>query len=426
MHPEDLDHASKAPNPMQNIAVLRNVIQEYAWGSKSALAELLSQPFPTDNPQAEMWMGAHPKAPSQVFWDGRWRSLLELIRAHPVEILGEAVAATHSGCLPFLFKVLAAEKPLSIQVHPNAAQARSGFRRENQRGIPLDAPHRNYKDDNHKPEIICALTSFWALNGFRPVGAMLSLLNTIQIPTLAGEVADLQKQPNRTGLRNFFRHLVSKGEDLRRRAVREAVAFAQTRSEEAPLWRWMITLNQEYPEDIGVLAPLLLNLVELQPGEAMYLPAGELHAYLHGVGIELMANSDNVLRGGLTPKHIAIDELLDILNFSEREVTILQPIPRVPAEAEFCTPNDEFRLSVLDVQTGTSYRSGDVRSAEIMICTQGQADIRELPQGAVTCIAQGVSVLVPAAVPQYLIQGNARIYKASVPRIQPPAGNMEK
>jgi mannose-6-phosphate isomerase len=400
---------------MKNIGLLRNVVQEYAWGSKTAIAELLGKPVPSCNPQAELWMGAHSKAPSQVFINGRWRSLLDVLRESPREVLGKKAAEKYSGTLPFLFKILAAAKPLSIQAHPDKEQARSGFLRENRLGIPLDAPHRNYKDDNHKPEIICAVTKFRALNGFRPIGEILSLLNKIRVPALSKQIDAFCSRPNRKGLRKFFQALMTMDGEPRLQAVQEIAASDRVQDDGSPIWKWMTELNREYPGDIGILAPVLLNLLELEPGDAMYLPAGHLHAYLHGVAIELMANSDNVLRGGLTSKHIDIDELLNILNFSNGKPAVLKPKKKVPPEAFYNTPAAEFALSVIDVDTAAVYRSAKTRSVEIMICTQGNAEITELPDGLMTKISKGISLLVPAAVKQYTIQGCARIYKAAVP-----------
>jgi mannose-6-phosphate isomerase len=340
------------------------------------------------------------------------------VREYPEEILGKKVAARFSGILPFLFKVLAAAKPLSIQVHPNKEQAESGFARENQRGIPLHADHRNYKDDNHKPEIMCALTEFWALKGFRPIQEMVRLLDNLEIRSLEQEVQILRRQPNRDGLQRFLRQAMTMDKERRRRVVEEVATSARrTQDDASALCKWMTRLEQEYPGDIGVLSPALLNLVKLEPGEAMYLPAGELHAYLHGVGIELMANSDNVLRGGLTPKHIDVAELLNILNFAHGEVDVLRPIECTPGEALYPTAASEFVLSVIDVSSGTPYESQRDRSVEIMICTLGEATISEVPDGAVTTLAQGVSILVPAAVEKYVIEGRAKIYKAAVPLV---------
>ncbi|MGD8509616.1 MAG: mannose-6-phosphate isomerase, class I [Syntrophobacterales bacterium] len=394
---------------------MKNTIQEYAWGSKTAIPELLGQPVPAEKPQAELWMGAHPKAPSQVLTDGLWRSLPEIIQENPEETLGQKVAARFSNKLPFLFKVLAAAKPLSIQAHPNKEQAGQGFVRENELGIPLDAPHRNYRDDNHKPEIICALTPFWALNGFRRIDETLRLLEEARIPDLAEIVSVLQSHSNRDGLKKFFNHLMTMESGKQGKIVEQAVNFAEKRTSEEPVWMWMIKLNDEYPGDIGVLSPLFLNLVRLEPQQAMYLPAGELHGYLEGVGMELMANSDNVLRGGLTPKHIDVEELLAVLNFLDGDLNILSPEILTSGEAIFSTEAEEFVLSVLKIRKAAPFNSPRNRSVEMMMCTEGEVTITDLSAGETTLLTKGASIMVPAALQQYRIEGEGILYKAAVP-----------
>ena len=400
---------------MRKIGLLKNSIQEYAWGSRTAIPELLGQSVQADKPQAELWMGAHPKAPSQVFADGLWRSLPEVIQESPEETLGQEVAARFSNKLPFLFKVLAAAKPLSIQAHPNKEQAGQGFARENELGIPLDAPHRNYRDDNHKPEIICALTPFWALNGFRKIEETLSLLEEARIPGLVEIVLFLRSHPNRDGLKKFFNHLMTTDSGKQRKIVEQAVNYAEKRTHEEPVWTWMIKLNEEYPGDMGVLSPIFLNLIRLEPQQAMYLPAGELHGYLEGVGIELMANSDNVLRGGLTPKHIDVQELLAVLNFTDGEVNILSPENLTPGEAIYSTEAEEFVLSVIKINKAAPFSSPRDRSVEMLMCTEGEVSVTDLRAGDITRLNRGISIIVPAAVEQYSIEGDGILYKAAVP-----------
>lgn len=400
---------------MKNISILKNTVQEYAWGSFSAIAKLFGQKSPSDKPQAELWMGAHPKASSMVESDGKWISLLEIIEKNPEDILGEQAAKKFNNRLPYLFKVLAAAKPLSIQAHPSLVQSRQGFERENKLAVPLNAFNRNYKDDNHKPECICALTPFWALNGFRKITKILLLMNKICGKTFALELKKLERQPDSRGLKSFFNTLMTMDKNRQQQVIIEAIKNAQMHGEEAPVFQWMIKLYNEYPDDIGVFFPLLLNLICLEPGQAMFLPAGELHAYLEGVGIELMANSDNVLRGGLTPKHVDVPELLRVLNFEEREVAILTPEEKNYNESVYLSPAEEFVLSVLSVKKGPVYTSPINRSVEILLCTNGKATITENIKDVGIAIAGGTSVMIPAAVNQYSIEGNATLYKASVP-----------
>ena len=400
---------------MRKISLLKNSIQDYAWGSKTAIPELLGQGGPAERPQAELWMGAHPKAPSLVYCDGLWRSLLEVIAENPQEVLGRDTAHKFSNKLPFLFKLLAAAKPLSIQAHPNQGQAKEGFIRENEMGIPLEAVNRNYRDDNHKPEIICALTPFWAVNGFRQVREILRLLGEIQVPGLVEGLSFLRDHSSRQGLKKFFNHLMTMEKAKQSKIVKETVAFAERRKEQEPVWTWVAKLNEEYPLDVGVLSPAFLNLVKLEPQQAMYLPAGELHAYLEGAGIELMANSDNVLRGGLTAKHIDAQELLSILNFTEINLTILQPQKVASGEAFYPTGTAEFVLSIVEVSGRSPFLGALKRSVEMMICTKGEAKITDLGDGETTGLTRGTSIIVPAAVEQYRIEGEATLYKAAVP-----------
>jgi mannose-6-phosphate isomerase len=400
---------------MKETCVLKNTIQEYAWGSHTAISQLLGEPTPSEKPQAELWMGAHPNAPSLVQVDGNWKLLPELIEKLPAEILGKRITKKFGGKLPFLLKVLAAAKPLSIQAHPNLDQAKEGFKRETDLGIPLTAPSRNYKDDNHKPEIISALTPFWALNGFRRIEKTISLFKAINSFELLQEIKDLEAHPDSEGLKRFFGSVMTMEKSRQKKAVKEAIGFAKKRSGEDAVFEWMLKLNAEYPGDIGIFSPLFLNLVKLKPGQAMFLDAGRLHAYLDGLGIELMANSDNVLRGGLTPKHIDVPELMKILDFKQKEVEILTPKKQAENEYTYESKTEEFRLSVIRVDANASYSSPDDRSIEIMICLEGRASLKNLESNKTLEIKKGTSLLIPAAVNQYSIKGEATLYKASVP-----------
>ena len=400
---------------MSGICLLKNTIQEYAWGSYTAIPELLGNDSPANTPQAELWMGAHPKAPSKLKCNGKWRSLLELIDKNPRGILGEKVAQKFKNRLPYLFKVLAAGKPLSIQAHPSLGQAKEGFERENRLGIPLDAPNRNYKDDNHKPECICALSAFWALNGFRKISAMISLLDKICPPGLTKELDLLRRKPDSDGLKKFFQTVMTMDRKSQKRIVDDAVKNARPVKGDNKAYQWMINLYKEYPSNIGVLSPIILNLICLEPGQALFLPAGTLHAYLDGVGIELMANSDNVLRGGLTPKHVDVKELLNVLNFEERDVNILKMEKINSCERRYEINAQEFSLSVIAVKTDTEYYSPGKRCVEILLCTDGDAVVVDFAENNSVDIKKGMSILIPAVVEKYSIKGDAVFYKAAVP-----------
>ena len=394
---------------------MKNTVQEYAWGSLTAIAELLGDASPAKTPQAELWMGSHPKAPSMVSCDGSWISLLELIEKNPVRILGKKVSEKFNNRLPYLFKVLAAAKPLSIQAHPSRDQAKQGFERENRQKIPLDAYNRNYKDDNHKPECICALTLFWALSGFRKISSIVGLMEKICPQGLKKQLDTLRGKQSSMELKNFFQTLMVMNHEQQEQIIAHAVSSAKRFTDDDPAYKWMVDLHKEYPADIGVFSPILLNLICLNPGQAMFLPAGELHAYLDGVGIELMANSDNVLRGGLTPKHIDIPELLNVLNFEEREVNILETKQINNCERVYSSSAEEFILSVIHLKQGMRYNSPAHRSIEILLCTDGNATIGGPGENDELAIDKGTSILIPAAVTRYHIKGNVTLYKAAVP-----------
>lgn len=394
---------------------MENSIQGYAWGSETAIPNLLGEKPTAGKPMAELWMGAHAKAPSEVLTPNGKRSLIEVIAEDPAGVLGERVVKKFGKQLPFLFKVLAVARPLSIQAHPNKKMAAAGFAAENRLGIPLDAPNRNYRDDNHKPECICALTEFWGLCGFRNADEIFSRFIEIAqaAPDLLREIDALKCRER--PLNVLFDWLMNLASSARQELIAAAVTHARSRESVDPASRWMLRLYGEYPADIGVVSPLLLNLVRLTPGQALFLPAGELHAYLEGVGIELMANSDNVLRGGLTGKHVDAPELGRVLHFREKIPTVLETETLRSGETAYLSPAEEFRLSVIAIHSAEDYRSGENRGVEVMICTNGRAEYIEGNDQRRMALAQGRVLLVPAAVSFYRLQGEATLYKASVP-----------
>ncbi len=400
---------------MLTIGLLKNTLQKYAWGSTTAIQELLGEKDFTNEPVAELWMGAHPKSPSLVNYKGQWISLADLIAKYPQAILGNQVAKKFHNQLPYLFKVLAAAKPLSIQAHPGLDLAKKGFENENKMGIPINAANRNYKDDNHKPECICALSSFWALYGFRSTIEILSLMNKICPIALKAELDRLKIHSDSSGLKQFFTDLMSMDTEQKKRVIDEAMQNAKPRSDENPAFYWMTKLAIEYPLDIGILSPLFLNLIKLEPGQALFLPAGELHAYLEGLGIELMANSDNVLRGGLTPKHIDVPELVKVLNFKPRQIEILQPMKKDKIERRYTSFAEEFVLSVISISDGEVYRNAKLRSIEILLCTEGEAHLEDSVSNRILHIKRGDSAVISAAAKSYTLKGDAVFFKAAVP-----------
>jgi mannose-6-phosphate isomerase len=395
-----------------NISLLKNPLQEYAWGSRTFIPELLGRAAVQEKPLAEMWMGAHPKAPSSVFVEDRWTSLLDLIRRNPEEILGQDFAERFSNTLPVLFKVIAADRPLSLQAHPSLSQAREGYLRENKKGVPPGDSHRNYIDLNHKPEIFTPLCPSWVLAGFRPVSEILELFHTVPMTTLESELGTLRCHPDQDGLRTFFHALMTLEEKKRIRVIAEVLHHTGTALSDHPINRWLTELNREYPGDVGALSPLLLNLIELQPGQAVYTPPGELHAYLRGAGIELMANSDNVLRGGLTTKHMDVPELMSVLTFQGGQKEVIEPYPVTEAESVYPTPAAEFSLHVLRLRRGTMERCA-IQGVEILLCTTGEVRLSSEKNRMI--LEKGDSVIVPARVHGYTVEGSGTVYKATVP-----------
>ena len=395
---------------------LKNKIQNYAWGSTSSMPDLFGFSNPENTPMAELWMGAHPKSPSVVIErGGREIPLDKFIEKNPEEILGAEVCSGFGGRLPFLFKVLAAGSPLSIQAHPNLEQAAEGFQRENEAGIAFDAFNRNYKDDNHKPEIICALTEYHAMRGFRKSADIAAGFRKIIIPELEKAVQILDSEPGDAALGKFFTELMHLEVNQKSLLVENALNACGKGIFSGVEERWIKRFSDLYPEDIGIVSPLYLNVVTLHPGEAMYLPAGVLHAYLEGTGMELMANSDNVLRGGLTPKHIDVPELMKTLNFVSDDPEILNPEKITEYEYEYRTPAAEFCLTRIELNEDVYKLPVDnygPRLPSIFFCREGSAEVSG-ENGAVS-IKPGEAVLAVSD-DSLELSGRAILFRASVP-----------
>lgn len=390
--------------------LLACTIQEYAWGDTNSIPHLLGEE-PDGSPKAELWMGAHPRASSRL---SSGSSLEQSIASDPEATLGTA-AAQRFGQLPFLFKVLAAGEPLSIQSHPTVAQAKAGFDRENSDGVPIDAPHRVYRDANHKPELVAALTPFHGKCGFRPLAEarrLFSLLVSGGGADALTRLTEILFEPgdDRTVYQNAMAHLLgasnSQEEAMAAATVAGAEALLSSDSDAVQGFvvdlQWTGRIAASFPGDIGVTVALLLNHVVLEPGQAMFLDAGNLHAYLSGVGMELMANSDNVVRGGLTPKHRDVAELLAVVNCSPIDV----PVQRPEAETwSYEAPVSEFALDrIVDPD-----RSFLVTGPEILFIQHGSVDLSGLIASA------GQAVWIPASQGEYSARGEATIWRARVP-----------
>ncbi|MCU6177771.1 mannose-6-phosphate isomerase [Enterobacter roggenkampii] len=381
---------------------LINSVQNYAWGSKTALTDLYGIANPNNLPMAELWMGAHPKSSSKIEdASGQARSLRGVIDADKAALLGDKVAQRF-GELPFLFKVLCADQPLSIQVHPNKQASEIGFAKENAAGIPLDAAERNYKDPNHKPELVFALTPFLAMNAFREFSEIISLLQPVAGAHNA--IAHFLENPNAEALSQLFASLLNMQGEEKSHAL--AVLKAALESQQGEPWETIRLIAQFYPDDSGLFSPLLLNVVKLNPGEAMFLFAETPHAYLQGVALEVMANSDNVLRAGLTPKYIDIPELVANVKFVAKPAAELltQPVKN-GAELDFPIPVEDFAFSLHDLsQTETTIAQ---ESAAILFCVEGEATLHKGEQRLV--LKPGESAFVAANESPVSVSGTGRL-----------------
>ncbi|MCE5257100.1 MAG: mannose-6-phosphate isomerase, class I [Spirochaetaceae bacterium] len=406
--------------------LMHNPIQAYAWGSRDGLSKYAGIVTDSSKPAAECWMGSHPLAPSIVrSMDGRESPLDTLIRQQPDMVLGKAISLKY-GELPFLFKVLSAAKPLSIQVHPSKEKAEAGFARENSLGIPLASPDRNYKDKNHKPEMAIALSKFTALCGFRPPQEARELMGPA--------ICDFLKFPHEPKSDDFIPFLgrlltisVTQRQRLQEMTEQRARFILQNCSAETTGSVAAASAAQycyaEYPGDPGALAPFFLTLVTLAPGQGLYVPAGVLHSYLEGTILEIMAASDNVIRGGMTSKKIDVTQLVDVIDPGAR------PLYSMPTkEGALCdtgrtgvttwqSPASEFELSMIELD-GCDTVSIDREGPKILLCTEGRIAFSDIahnaePAGSLT-IQAGQSVFVADTCRHLRANGTGRLYCASV------------
>jgi mannose-6-phosphate isomerase len=378
----------------RTVELLDNPVKPYAWGSATEIPRLLGLP-PTGEPQAELWMGTHPAAPSRLRSGG---SLPALIEADPTGQLSAPVVRRFGARLPFVMKVIAAERNLSLQTHPNLDQARAGYADEQQRGVPLDSPERSYVDPNHKPELVCALTPFEALCGFRSIPVTLSLLSALAsaAPGLGKYVDALRVRPDSDGLREVVTGLLTVPADRRKRLVDSVVAACAGGSADFPAeCATAVELGAAYPGDPGVVIALLLNRLRLEPGQALFLTAGNMHCYLRGTAVEVLASSDNVLRGGLTSKHVDVPELLRVVDVGAGPPPLMTPKHAGPGHLAYRPPVLDFRLDTFAL--GADPVALGVTGPRILLTVDGTASVSA---GAQTLtLPRGASAWVPAGVP---------------------------
>nr|WP_017608969.1 mannose-6-phosphate isomerase, class I [Nocardiopsis xinjiangensis] len=389
---------------------LTNQVRPYAWGARTAIPDLLG----TDadgTPQAELWLGAHHGAPSSARSDdGSVHPLPHLISDAPHRVLGHEVTERFGARLPFLLKYLAAEQPLSLQVHPDAERARQGFAAEEHRGIPVGAPHRNYRDPHHKPELLLALEPFEALCGFREPEAARYDLRDLTCELARDLRADLADADTHRALRSALTRLLTLSEDRRERLLSDFVAEWSACDRRGPHGRIVPDLAERYPGDPGAVASLLLNRITLWPGQALFLPAGNLHAYLQGTAIEVMASSDNVLRAGLTGKHVDAAELLEVVDFSVLPIPYARP-EFLDGRREYRPGAPEFALHEIGPGRITAHLPG--AGPCVVLVLDGQVDlVAEVGEGMT--LSRGESVFVPADSGSVKVEGRGHVVATTV------------
>lgn len=399
---------------MNKIFPITGVVQHYSWGGYHFIPALLQTDNPDQKPFAELWMGTHNRGPAKFVDGGHTGFLAERLDQYPA-YLGPKIHRQFQGRLPFLFKVLDVRQMLSIQSHPNKKQAEVGFKKENELGISLKASHRNFKDDNHKPEIMVALTPFWLLHGFKSREKIGHLLETIpEFSSLASHFID-------NDIATFYEYIMTMPQSkvdqlLHPLQIRLEQQARQIESDkgQADFWalrafRQNIKDGQDY--DRGIFSIYLFNLLSLQTGESIYQGAGIPHAYLEGINMELMANSDNVFRGGLTGKHIDVPELMKHLIFDPIVPNVQKGESLSITETVFKTPAPDFELSRIDIQSNQVHHNHNNESPQILIVMNGEASINE------TLVLKRGKVCFVAANSPYHITTDATttIFKATVP-----------
>lgn len=409
--------------------MLQGRVRAYDWGSRHAIPGLFGLPE-AEGPVAEVWLGAHPDDPaytngsdsmldasqlypSKVSPPAGRTSLPEWICADPGAVLGESVVERYGERLPYLLKIIAPAAPLSLQVHPSIAQAEEGYAAEDAMGVAHDDPARNYKDRNHKPELAYALTRFEALVGFRArrrIGEVLRDLGT----ALTERMREVLRS---RGVRGAFEFLLEEETRPGADAVAEVVEACRARLDgQSPSRRAdaiVVRLAQRYPGDPGVVASLLLNPVTLQPGEALFIPAGTVHAYLQGTAVEIMAASDNVLRAGLTSKHVDVPELLKVVDSQASPPIRIAPERMTAAVSTFYAPVDDFELSDIHLRNANARQRILGFGPRTVVCLSGAAQLEA--GGQVVDVVAGQAVFVPASDGPLTMRGIGHLVQAAVP-----------
>ena len=393
---------------------LNGARQSYDWGSTTAIPEMLG--LESDGaPWAEQWYGAHPAGPTRLA-DGR--SLAALLASDPGRLLGEDVVRRFGPQLPFLLKVIAPDRALSLQVHPSLDQAVRGFERENTAGLAPDSPVRNFKDPNHKPEMVLALTRFEAVAGFRAPRRAAEVLGGLDSPLARRMRRTLRLNPTRFGIRQAFTELVSTDTRPQAAEMAELVAeisqrLAEGRSPSRRVDANVVEMARAFPHDPGIAAALLLNPVTLRRGEALFVPAGSVHAYISGLGVEVMASSDNVLRAGLTTKHVDVPAMLACVDYVAAPP--VRPAPEYLSRATraYYAPVDDFELLVTTVVPQDGRVPVPGRGPRILLGLEGTTTVTTSAGGAE--LSRGRALFVGADERALAVEGEGSLVQADVP-----------
>ena len=395
---------------------LEGVVQHYSWGGTAFIPALLGKENNPGKPYAEYWMGAHIKAPALVRQKHRAVALDKLVKEQPSNVLGNSIAQNFGG-LPYLLKVLDVKDMLSIQVHPDKQRAKAAFEAENREGIPVDAAQRNYKDANHKPELMAALSEFWLLHGFKPEPELKRVLNSV--PELQYLVSIFDKG----GYKDLYRHVMEIGQERVNKELKPLLNRIIPLYKKDKLSRnsedfWAARAAQLYTIndniDRGLYSIYFFNIVHLKPGEAVFQDAGVPHAYLEGQNMEIMANSDNVLRGGLTVKHIDVAELMKHVKFEATEPNIIHPEKRTSgAEEVYITPAADFQLSRIQL---TPHQSVIIESTspDIYFVYDGKIEAYE-GEERIACRKGGAFFAIAGSKVQLKAGNASTVFRASVP-----------
>jgi mannose-6-phosphate isomerase len=425
------DRAAELLTARPRLLRLKGAVQHYAWGGYDFIPELVGIDNSRHEPCAELWIGAHPLAPATTELDGVELPLSALLERAPEVIIGPALAGRSGAALPYLLKVLDVRAMLSIQAHPNRRQAEDGFARENAAAVPPTAPWRNYRDPTHKPEANVALTDLWILHGFKPPQALAEVPETVPelrplMPGLRRRLRELggDETAHRRLLRSLYERVMTLPQADIDRMLDPVIARLTPDYERGLLDRtsadfWAARASQWLPlpdghRDRGIISIYLLNLTRLAPGEGTYIGAGVLHAYLEGTAIEIMASSDNVLRGGLTTKHVDVPELLETLTFESGAPALLESIQASDTERVYRTPAEEFALSRLEVTADRPHQGRPVHGADSLLVIEGEVAVEGA--GEKMTLGRGGIVLVPNGL-AYTVRttGHAVLFRASVP-----------